>query len=446
MSKHLQFTFLFIRKFVEKYLNQIVLGAVIGFLSTLFFLQLYPVYLEVFAKNHQRIGLVGRYTQNSLPLSIQNKISLGLTSLAQSGEATPSLAYSWDVEKEGTEYIFHLISSDVNWHDGEKFSAYDISFKLKGAEITPIDDNTLKIKLSEPFAPLPVVFSKPIFKDNLTGLGVYKVVQIEREENFIKEMTLSPQRKDLPTLTYKFYPGLEDAKLAFKLGKINILEDIAEVGEFVNWKNVVIVDRAKYDRFVGVFFNLSNQLFKEKEVRQALAYAIDEFPGQEMALTPLSPLSWAFSSKIRMYRFDPDISYKILEKSPLASPSSQITISTFASFLQTAQAVANSWNNVGVKSKVKVERMMPADFEVLVTAQTIPPDPDQYQFWQSTQEMTNLTHYSNPKIDKLLEDGRKTFDKKKRKEIYADFQRYLVDDLPVIFLYYPKTYEIRREK
>jgi len=75
----------------------------------------------------------------------------------------------------------------------------------------------------------------------------------------------------------------------------------------------------------------------------------------------------------------------------------------------------------------------------------VPSDPDQYQFWQSTQEDTNITHYTNLKIDKLLEDGRKTLDKDTRKKIYADFQRYLVDDSPVIFLYFPKAYTVERK-
>jgi len=76
---------------------------------------------------------------------------------------------------------------------------------------------------------------------------------------------------------------------------------------------------------------------------------------------------------------------------------------------------------------------------------TVPADPDQYVYWQSTQENTNISNYSSPKIDKLLEDGRKTLDTDARKKIYADFQFYLVDDAPAIFLYYPKVVTIRRK-
>ena len=56
----------------------------------------------------------------------------------------------------------------------------------------------------------------------------------------------------------------------------------------------------------------------------------------------------------------------------------------------------------------------------------------------------NITHYKNLRIDKLLEDGRKTVDVAKRKAIYNDFQKYLLEDAPAVFLYYPDEYTITR--
>ena len=48
-------------------------------------------------------------------------------------------------------------------------------------------------------------------------------------------------------------------------------------------------------------------------------------------------------------------------------------------------------------------------------------------------------------LDKLLEDGRIISDLKKRKEIYQDFQKFLVEDTPAIFLSHPTTYTITRK-
>jgi len=57
----------------------------------------------------------------------------------------------------------------------------------------------------------------------------------------------------------------------------------------------------------------------------------------------------------------------------------------------------------------------------------------------------NLTRLKNPRIDKLLEDGRKSLDLDERRKIYFDFQKYLVEEVPAVFLYYPMTYTINRK-
>ncbi|KKQ55358.1 MAG: ABC-type dipeptide transport system, periplasmic component, partial [Candidatus Woesebacteria bacterium GW2011_GWC1_38_13] len=63
----------------------------------------------------------------------------------------------------------------------------------------------------------------------------------------------------------------------------------------------------------------------------------------------------------------------------------------------------------------------------------------------STQSETNITKYKNLRIDKILEDGRVEQDKEKRKELYFDFQRFLIEDSPAIFLYHPVWYNIHRK-
>nr|MBP6989849.1 peptide-binding protein [Candidatus Shapirobacteria bacterium] len=70
----------------------------------------------------------------------------------------------------------------------------------------------------------------------------------------------------------------------------------------------------------------------------------------------------------------------------------------------------------------------------------------QYLFWHSTQKKTNITKINNPRIDKLLEEGRQTFDQQERKNIYQEFQKNLLEECPAIFLKYPIVYTISRIK
>ncbi|MCB0913563.1 MAG: hypothetical protein KDB60_18310, partial [Propionibacteriaceae bacterium] len=61
---------------------------------------------------------------------------------------------------------------------------------------------------------------------------------------------------------------------------------------------------------------------------------------------------------------------------------------------------------------------------------TFQADPDgfSHSFW---------THYTNPQVTKLMRLGRVTADGPERKQIYAEIQQILADDVPYIPLYNP---------
>ncbi len=437
------FFYLFIKLFTKRHLSLLTSAFVIGFFITLLSYKFFPVLKTLVFPNKKVIGIVGEYTPTNLPLSIQGLIGSGLTKISPDGSPIPALASSWESTDSGRLYLFHL-KPNLLWHDGKTFIASDVKYTIKDATVTSPDDNTLKIELKEPFSPLPVVLSRPIFRPNLIGLGIYRVTNLKYKAETITPLTLSPLKDDLPILEYKFYPTMDEAILAFKIGEINTLMEVPISESFSSWKNVKITPVEEHDRFLGIFYNTKDDLLKDKESRQGLTFAIPSFDDRERLYSPISSSSWAYYNKVRIYKNDPENAQRIIDKTPLATSSAEITLSTYALYLPIAQKVADAWNKIGVKTKVKVETVLPSDYQAILLAQEIPSDPDQYQFWHSKEIETNLSHYSNLKIDKLLEDGRKTLDLDKRKKIYADFQRYLVDDDPVAFLFFPKVYTVER--
>jgi len=132
-----------------------------------------------------------------------------------------------------------------------------------------------------------------------------------------------------------------------------------------------------------------------------------------------------------------------LEKDKEALSSFKITITTFPQYEKTARLIKDSWEKLGIASEIKITTHLPSDYEALLIAREVPLEPDQYYFWHTTQA-GNITNLKNPRIDKLLEDGRKTIDKEKRKDIYYDFQRFLSEESPVIFLNHPVLYDVYR--
>ena len=86
---------------------------------------------------------------------------------------------------------------------------------------------------------------------------------------------------------------------------------------------------------------------------------------------------------------------------------------------------------------------IPDSFQIYLGDFNVPRDPDQYSLWHSNQ-VNNITRFKNLRIDKLLEDGRRNVDLTDRLQIYTDFQKYLIDESPAAFLYFPITYTFKR--
>lgn len=444
MRKSIRFILFYLQTFFSHHRYALIFSALTGFFVTILVFQIYPIYRKVFQEKLRTIGYIGQFSTRNLPLFIQQQISVGLTKIDENGLPVPAVATSWEFDRKGTTVKLHL-RDDLTFHDGKKFSAYDVNYKIRGANLNVLDNTTLEVTLKEPFAPILSLLSSPIIRSPLLGLGSYQVKGLDVSEDIVTKLSLSPVSSDATSVTYKFYRNSKDAILAYKMGEVSEIKDIIDPQDLASWKGTTATETSLFDRYVGIFFNMSNPNFKEKEVRQALAYAISDLGNFQKAHTPISPLSWAYSSKVRLYDFDRDTARKILAGSPLASASSELVLSTFAQLLPQAQKITQYWQEVGIKSRVKVESEIGSDYQVFLITQSIPTDPDQYHYWQSTQGTTNITNYSSAKIDKLLEDGRKTYNLEERKKIYADFQRYLVDDAPVIFLYYPKVYTVERK-
>lgn len=443
--KRIRFIYWFVFAYIFRHARSMVMSFVGGFFFFFLVFRVTPILSQMLLPEVKRVGIVGQYTPETLPIPVQRLIGAGLTEIAENGEPKPGLARSWEVTEEGKTYTF-ILHEHLNWHDGKSFKAGDINYNINEVTFIPINDGTLVVKLKEPFVLLPVLLSRPLLRPGLIGLGPYKVTALSLNADAIQSIRLTPVSRGLPQLVLRFYLTEEQAKTAFKLGEVDILEDLSDASEFDSWQNLTITKRIDHTRYVALFYNLENKILRDKAVRQALSFAVPQLDF-EKATGPISPLSWAYSNKVRQYKFDLPAAGRLLgnKRGEEASGSGELTISTFLPYLSLAKRIAESWQNLGFSVNIRVENGIPDDYQVLLTSQEIPPDPDQYPLWHSTQKSTNITKLNNQKIDKLLEDGRTTIGKEDRLKIYTDFQRYLVDEAPVTFLFYPTVYTVSRK-
>lgn len=394
-------------------------------------------------KNVEKIGVTGRFAPQNAPKFILSQVTSGLTFLDDSGTAIPDLAESWETPDKGRTWLFEL-KDGLLWQDGSEVTAQTLNYAFSDSKVEIVDKKTISFSLEHEYSAYPSIMAKPVFKKGFLGTGDWKAVKVSLQGSFLQEMVLQNEKGDKKI--FRFFPTYEQSKTAFKLGKIDKIIDLHDPAPFSSWKNTTVSAEPNTRQVATIFFNTKDPLLSDKTVRQALAYAIEKKVLGTRALGPMNPFSWAYNPQVKSYDYDSNRAKQIVsELADEIKDKLEIKLITSPLLLESSEKIAKDWQNVGVKTILQVSSVVPENFQAYLTILEVPDDPDQYSLWHSTQEETNISKYTNPRIDKLLEDGRIELDIEERKKIYLDFQRFLLEDLPAVFLYHPVYYTVTRK-
>lgn len=434
--------------YFKKWKKTILLSLLLGIAIFFIFFYFLQLYIEpLFQKKVQRIGYSGVYTASTLPEEFLDSMSYGLTTVEPNGTIGPGAAYKWDIKNGGKEYVFYLKKGQY-FHDGTQLSSNNLILNYKDVKEQAIDSYTIDFKLKSPYAPFLATVSRPYFLNGFVGLGKYKLNNLDLNAGFV--ISLSLQEKDDPEKKENiiFYPTEDALKTAFMLGNVDevigLTSTVLDNKNLLDWKNATVSQSTDYSELVTLFYNNADPVLSDKKVRQALSYALPaSFRNGVRAFSPIPPTSFYFSKPPNYGVTDPDISRTLLSSSN-SYKNLTFEISTTNEFLNDANAIKNAWSKIGVKTKIKIVDDIPPSFQMLLYKFKIPKDPDQYTLWHSN-GVNNIANYKNLRIDKLLEDGRLTTNMDDRIKIYSDFQKYLLDDVPASFLYFPYKYIVEKK-
>ena len=421
------------------------LGLIIFFtfiISSRYFARIVPVYKKA------SIGVVGAYRQDNLPAIITNKFSRGLTTVASDGSIKPDLAKDWQIKDGGKTYIFHLKQNEY-FSDGNNVTSSNIAYNFSDVDTDRPDKYTIIFKLKDSYAPFLVTVSKGVFEKGYIGVGNYKIEDVELNGNFVQSLTMVSVKNRFDTIRFQFYPTQDALKLAFLLGEISEATGLTSSdykgSELSNNHNIVANKNTNYSHLVTLFFNTGDSLLSDKLIRIALSYALpDHYAYGERAYLPYAPNSIYYNADVVERKQDFEHAKLLLESENSASISGGLTIKTMKKYRKTAEEIAKAWKKVNIKTNIEEVDGVPDNFQIFLGDFTIPRDPDQYTLWHSNQ-INNITKHKNLRIDKLLEDGRKTVNNDERKNLYMDFQKFLMEDAPAAFLYFPYEYDIVRK-
>ncbi len=398
----------------------------------------------------ETIGIVGAYTPDNLPPEILSKLSKGLTSIDSQDNVKPNIAKSWDIRNDGKKYIFYL-NNNVYFNDGKKLTSKEITYNFLDVSVERPNESTIIFNLKNKYSPFLVTVSRPIFRKEFVGTGNYRVQSINLNGNFVQAINLVSIKSPVKELSYQFYPTEESLKTAFVLGEISKVIGVKNE-KFNNHKlsdfpNAAVSKNIDTSQLVTIFYNTQDKELSDKRLREALSYTIpDKFTQGERNYGSFRPNTWVSRDGLTTYEQDFEHARILLGETESATHSAKFTleIKTLPQYKEIAEEIKKNWEKIGVKSKILSVDALPQTFQVFLGDFNVPKDPDQYTLWHSSQE-NNITGYKNLRIDKLLEDGRQIVDMSERKKIYSDFQKYLLDDPPATFLYFPYEYEITRK-
>lgn len=431
--------------FFKKHKKILILSSTLGVFFAVFLIWVLPFIPR--PNPEINIGLVGQYRRNQLPQFITSKVGQGLTTVLQDGTPVAAIAKDWSINDDGTIYTFFL-RKDLFWQDNTSIKAQDFNYKFEGVESIVLDENTLQFKLQNPYTPFLTLVSQPTLKNNLYGTAEYKIISIEEKSGYLDKVIIESKKEKIRV---KFYPNLPKALTSYKLGEIDEIREIYSnpFKDNSQWLDNAITTKIQdTNQYIGLFLNNNDPYLGDKTFRQALAYATQKPEDDSRTKGPISKTSWAFNDDIKPYNYDAQRAIELLEKSLGSLDKANdftLHIGTTQTFLEIAEEIEKKWEEtLPIKVETQVINSLSDDFQILLLSQQIPLDPDQYALWHSTQSQ-NIVHFNNVRIDKILEDARVEKDIETRKELYNDFQRFFVEECPVIFLTYPDVYTIRRK-
>lgn len=438
-----------LKEYVRKWGKTIIFFFLAGLLVFFFFRDTASNFIaKIPLQKDQSIGLLGSYTIDSLPNFILSDLSFGLTTVDNSGKVSPKIAKSWRIEDDGKRYVFNL-RADVHFNDGTVLTSDLVNYNFSDASVRRLSKYTISYQLKDKYSPFLVTVSRPLFKKGLVGMGLYKIKNVDLNGNFVESITLVDKQNQSKKKTYHFYPDTQSLKTAYVLGEVSAIigafDTSYETSSFEKFPNTLVTKTTNYNSLVALFFNTKDSVLSDRNIRSGLSFALpNEYKSGVRAGLPYPPSSFVYANQY-LYTQDLDQAKLLTRDLINASNSAALSIKVLPHYIQTAQVVKESWEKIGVKSKIETVERIPSSFQVFLGDFFVPKDPDQYRLWHSSSQETNITNYANQRIDKLLEDGRKTTDVPTRIKLYQDFQKYLLADSPAAFLYFPYEYEIKRK-
>lgn len=405
-----------------------------------------------------------------------------LVFIAPDGSLEPMLAESWE-QPTPTSYVFH-IRKGVKFHNGEECTADDVKFTLDRAktplgtsahalikdlkDVEVLDRYTVKINLGRPVTPFlyalgeswaGIVNKKAVEEGdpakNPVGTGPFKFVSWKKADRVILERfeDYHGKKPNFKTLVVRAIPEASSRTIELQSGAVDVAYGIhfSDFERIESDKNLTLL-RHPSNRVDYIALNCQRPALKDVRVRRAIKMALD-IPGMQKAVcrgvgsvtgSPLPPGMRYALKDAPIPAQDVEGAKKLLEEAGVKDLKLAIWTNESKERMDAATIIQGMLEEVGITAEIRVMeygafldgvRKGECDLAMSGWGNNLP-DPE-YFFGRTFHSIAiganNSSHYSNPKLDELLDKGLTVPDGEERAKIYEEVQQIILDDVPAIF-------------
>jgi len=403
----------------------------------------------------------------------------------------PALAERWEIPDPLT-YVFHL-RAGVKFQDGRPLTSGDVKWtfdsllegKIRSTKAAAYrfvdhldapDDATVIFHLKEPFATLLWNLSDGAMgivpygslgemSQHPVGSGPFRFVSAEPDKDLVIERNDGywGEKARLARVRFLVVPDMTTRALELRKGSADIA---------INALTPDMVLTLERDPNLAVLhglgtilsylaFNLRDPILGDVRVRHALAYAIDRRPMiqylwrgfAQPAYSELPVQSWAYEGDVPRYEHNPQRARQILDTAGYRAVNGvrfHLTMKTSPEESTRLMVAVLQQQLREVQIQLDIRTFEFATFFSDVTKGAFQlyslrwiggnEDPDIFEYAFHSAKFpphgANRGFYVNPRVDSLIDQARSELDQDTRKELYAEVQRILAEDLPYIDLWY----------
>ncbi len=389
----------------------------------------------------------------------------------------PALAVKWETPRP-TSWVFTL-RQDARFHDGRAVTSADVKASLERmiASRGPLAPLWTAVEAIETPAPSTVVIrtktplgtmlanlsllailpadrmNQPGFFDRPIGSGPFKVVSYRPDSELVLEAHAAywGDPPGVRILRFRDIPEVAARVTALVTGEIDLTYGLPpdQIDTLRAARDIRISGAPSY-RYYFIWMNFKRRPFPDKRVRQAMIYALDIdtmvktlLPGIAQTMrAPLPSTVFGYAPQ-RPYGYDPAKARQLLAAAGLASGFETSLIWNPGSGPQDreiAQAVFSYWNAVGIRVRDEqseraqwLSRLLKLEWDMDFQTNGVLTGDADFVLRRLYTTQANRMGYSNPKLDRILEQAAEAIDQNVRRVLYADACALLWEDAVGIY-------------